>query len=52
MPSFQYTTFDIPGVFESIFTNPNYFWWCLDYSGLFGCVVGGGAAVNAGCVHS
>ncbi|KAI0684656.1 cellobiose dehydrogenase [Cytidiella melzeri] len=40
------TKFDIPGVFESMFTDPNPFWWCKDVTVFAGCLLGGGTSVN------
>ncbi|KAJ7472253.1 cellobiose dehydrogenase [Mycena galericulata] len=40
------TKFDIPGLFESMFTDPNDFWWCKDVTVFAGCLVGGGTSVN------
>jgi cellobiose dehydrogenase (acceptor) len=49
--SFQYTKFDVPGLFESLFSDPNVFWWCKDVLVFAGCVVGGGSAINGGQVQ-
>ncbi|KAI0036403.1 cellobiose dehydrogenase [Vararia minispora EC-137] len=43
---YNYTKFDIPGLFESMFTDPNTFWWCKDITVFAGCLVGGGTSVN------
>ncbi|EJD48894.1 cellobiose dehydrogenase [Auricularia subglabra TFB-10046 SS5] len=40
------TRFDVPGLFESMFTG-NTFWWCKDTNFFAGCLVGGGTSVNA-----
>ncbi|EKM53326.1 uncharacterized protein PHACADRAFT_259608 [Phanerochaete carnosa HHB-10118-sp] len=40
------TKFDIPGLFESLFTDPDDFWWCKDVTVFAGCLVGGGTSVN------
>ncbi|KAJ7103732.1 cellobiose dehydrogenase [Mycena epipterygia] len=40
------TKFDVPGLFESMFTDPNDFWWCKDITVFAGCLVGGGTSVN------
>nr|Q01738.1 RecName: Full=Cellobiose dehydrogenase; Short=CDH; AltName: Full=Cellobiose-quinone oxidoreductase; Flags: Precursor [Phanerodontia chrysosporium]AAB61455.1 cellobiose dehydrogenase [Phanerodontia chrysosporium]AAB92262.1 cellobiose dehydrogenase [Phanerodontia chrysosporium]AAC49277.1 cellobiose dehydrogenase [Phanerodontia chrysosporium] len=40
------TKFDIPGLFESLFTDSNPFWWCKDITVFAGCLVGGGTSVN------
>ncbi|KAF8201091.1 cellobiose dehydrogenase [Mycena galopus ATCC 62051] len=40
------TKFDVPGLFESMFTDPNDFWWCKDIDVFAGCLVGGGGSVN------
>lgn len=42
------TKFDVPGLFESMFTDPNPFWWCKDVNSFAGCLVGGGTAINGG----
>ncbi|KAG9127672.1 hypothetical protein FRC07_011056 [Ceratobasidium sp. 392] len=39
------TRFDIPGVFESMFSGDQY-WWCDDVNTFAGCLVGGGTAIN------
>ncbi|RDB26778.1 Cellobiose dehydrogenase [Hypsizygus marmoreus] len=41
------TKFDIPGLFETMFTDSNPFWWCNDISVFAGCLLGGGTTVNA-----
>jgi len=43
----NYTKFDVPGLFESLFTDSNAFWWCKDITVFAGCLVGGGGSVNA-----
>nr|BAD36748.1 cellobiose dehydrogenase [Irpex lacteus] len=40
------TKFDIPGVFESMFTDSNPFWWCKDVTVFAGCLIGGGTSIN------
>ncbi|KAF7303779.1 Cellobiose dehydrogenase [Mycena indigotica] len=40
------TKFDVPGLFESMFTDANDFWWCKDITVFAGCLVGGGTSVN------
>nr|AAC32197.1 cellobiose dehydrogenase [Trametes cinnabarina] len=40
------TKFDIPGLFESMFTDPNPWWWCKDTNFFAGCLLGGGTSVN------
>ncbi|KAI0338409.1 cellobiose dehydrogenase [Trametopsis cervina] len=40
------TKFDIPGVFESMFTDANPFWWCKDVTVFAGCLLGGGTSIN------
>ncbi|TCD65251.1 substrate-specific activator of APC-dependent proteolysis [Steccherinum ochraceum] len=40
------TKFDIPGLFESMFTDANQFWWCKDVTVFAGCLLGGGTSVN------
>ncbi|KAH9919454.1 cellobiose dehydrogenase [Epithele typhae] len=40
------TKFDVPGLFESMFTDPNAFWWCKDITYFAGCLLGGGGSVN------
>ncbi|CAK5262202.1 unnamed protein product [Mycena citricolor] len=40
------TKFDVPGLFESMFTDPKEFWWCKDITVFAGCLVGGGTSVN------
>ncbi|CCO28171.1 Cellobiose dehydrogenase Short=CDH [Rhizoctonia solani AG-1 IB] len=39
--------FDIPGLYESMFSSESPpFWWCDDIQASTGCLIGGGAAVN------
>ncbi|THG94036.1 hypothetical protein EW026_g7350 [Hermanssonia centrifuga] len=45
-PGTNLTKFDIPGLFESLFTDSNDFWWCKDVTVFAGCLVGGGTSVN------
>ncbi|KAG8746293.1 hypothetical protein FRC11_012797 [Ceratobasidium sp. 423] len=40
------TRFDIPGLYESMFSASSPYWWCDDVQVGAGCLVGGGAAVN------
>ncbi|KAF8176479.1 cellobiose dehydrogenase [Pholiota molesta] len=40
------TKFDVPGLFESMFTDSNDFWWCKDVTVFAGCLLGGGMAIN------
>ena len=42
----QLTKFDIPGLFESLFTDSNPFWWCKDVTVFAGCLLGGGTSIN------
>ncbi|KAJ7779829.1 hypothetical protein B0H16DRAFT_726606 [Mycena metata] len=42
------TKFDIPGAFETLFSDTNEYWWCNDISVFAGCLLGGGGSVNAG----
>ncbi|KAK7434183.1 substrate-specific activator of APC-dependent proteolysis [Stygiomarasmius scandens] len=42
----QLTKFDVPGLFESMFTDSNSFWWCKDISVFAGCLIGGGTSIN------
>ncbi|KAG8909001.1 hypothetical protein FRB99_000104 [Tulasnella sp. 403] len=41
-----YTRFDVPGLFEAMFSSSNPWWWCNDISVFAGCLIGGGAAIN------
>ncbi|KAJ8508326.1 hypothetical protein ONZ45_g9386 [Pleurotus djamor] len=43
-----FTKFDVPGLFESMFTDGNPFWWCRDINVFAGCLLGGGTAINGG----
>ncbi|KAJ3740086.1 cellobiose dehydrogenase [Lentinula detonsa] len=43
---YDLTKFDIPGLFETLFTDSNEFWWCNDITVFAGCLVGGGTSVN------
>ncbi|CAE6451933.1 unnamed protein product [Rhizoctonia solani] len=38
--------FDIPGLYESIFSAASPYWWCDDVKAGAACLMGGGAAVN------
>ncbi|KAF9447344.1 hypothetical protein P691DRAFT_821966 [Macrolepiota fuliginosa MF-IS2] len=40
------TKFDIPGLFETMFTDSNPFWWCKDVNSFAGCLLGGGTSIN------
>ncbi|THH28872.1 hypothetical protein EUX98_g5306 [Antrodiella citrinella] len=40
------TKFDIPGLFESMFTDANPWYWCKDITVFAGCLLGGGTSVN------
>jgi len=40
------TKFDIPGLFESMFSDSNPWWWCKDISVFAGCLIGGGTSIN------
>ncbi|KAG9018158.1 hypothetical protein FRB90_012066 [Tulasnella sp. 427] len=40
------TRFDVPGLFEAMFSSSNPYWWCNDISVFAGCLIGGGAAIN------
>ncbi|KAA1477787.1 hypothetical protein DENSPDRAFT_867739 [Dentipellis sp. KUC8613] len=40
------TKFDIPGLFESMFTDSNPWYWCKDITVFAGCLLGGGTSVN------
>ncbi|KAJ1308933.1 hypothetical protein OPQ81_004617 [Rhizoctonia solani] len=40
------TKFDIPGLFESMFSGSLPYWWCDDIQPFAGCLIGGGAAIN------
>jgi len=42
------TRFDVPILFSSMYTAPDPSWWCSDVTSLSGCLIGGGASVNAG----
>ncbi|KAF9447347.1 hypothetical protein P691DRAFT_782546 [Macrolepiota fuliginosa MF-IS2] len=42
----NYTKFDVPGLFETMFTDSNPFWWCKDITSFAGCLLGGGTAIN------
>ncbi|KAF5366213.1 hypothetical protein D9758_005728 [Tetrapyrgos nigripes] len=42
----QLTKFDVPGLFETMFTDPNSFWWCKDINVFAACMVGGGTSIN------
>ncbi|KAF9561718.1 cellobiose dehydrogenase [Agrocybe pediades] len=40
------TKFDVPGLFETLFSDSNPFWWCKDVNVFAGCLLGGGTAIN------
>ncbi|THH08850.1 hypothetical protein EW146_g8858 [Bondarzewia mesenterica] len=40
------TKFDVPGLFESMFTDSNPWYWCKDITVFAGCLLGGGTSVN------
>ncbi|KAI0777591.1 cellobiose dehydrogenase [Trametes elegans] len=40
------TKFDVPGLFETLFTDTNPFWWCKDINVFAGCLLGGGTSIN------
>ncbi|KAI0055786.1 cellobiose dehydrogenase [Artomyces pyxidatus] len=40
------TKFDIPGLFESMFTDSDPWYWCKDITVFAGCLLGGGTSVN------
>ncbi|KAF9525707.1 cellobiose dehydrogenase [Crepidotus variabilis] len=42
------TKFDTPGLFETMFSDDNSFWWCKDITVFAGCLLGGGSAINGG----
>ncbi|KAJ7594442.1 cellobiose dehydrogenase [Mycena floridula] len=42
------TKFDVPGLFETMFTDSNAFWWCKDVTVFAGCLMGGGTSINGG----
>ncbi|KAF9524951.1 cellobiose dehydrogenase [Crepidotus variabilis] len=42
------TKFDTPGLFETMFSDSNSFWWCKDITVFAGCLLGGGTAINGG----
>ncbi|PBK88946.1 cellobiose dehydrogenase [Armillaria gallica] len=44
----QLTKFDVPGLFETLFTDSNPFWWCKDVNTFAGCLIGGGTSINGG----
>nr|WFD55757.1 cellobiose dehydrogenase [Coprinellus micaceus] len=44
----NYTKFDVPGLFETMFQDNNPFWWCKDINVFAGCILGGGTAINGG----
>ncbi|EGN94368.1 hypothetical protein SERLA73DRAFT_77778 [Serpula lacrymans var. lacrymans S7.3] len=40
------TKFDIPGLYESMFSDPNPWYWCKDITVYAGCLLGGGTSIN------
>ncbi|KAF9004636.1 hypothetical protein BDQ17DRAFT_1390151 [Cyathus striatus] len=42
----NFTKFDVPGLFETMFTDSNSFWWCKDITVFAGCLLGGGTSIN------
>ncbi|KAI0320478.1 cellobiose dehydrogenase [Amylostereum chailletii] len=42
----ELTKFDIPGLFESMFTDSNPWYWCKDITVFAGCLLGGGTSIN------
>ncbi|KAG6918085.1 substrate-specific activator of APC-dependent proteolysis [Tephrocybe rancida] len=40
------TKFDVPGLFETMFSDENPFWWCKDITVFAGCLLGGGTTIN------
>ncbi|KZP28042.1 hypothetical protein FIBSPDRAFT_1039750 [Athelia psychrophila] len=42
----ELTKFDVPGLFESMFTDPNSWYWCKDITVFAGCLLGGGTSIN------
>jgi len=38
------------GLLETMFQDSDPFWWCKDINVFAGCLIGGGAAINGGCV--
>ncbi|KDQ06595.1 carbohydrate-binding module family 1 protein [Botryobasidium botryosum FD-172 SS1] len=46
-PGTNLTKFDVPGLFESMFSGQNTFWFCKDVNVFAGCLIGGGTSVNA-----
>ncbi|KAH9475934.1 substrate-specific activator of APC-dependent proteolysis [Psilocybe cubensis] len=42
----NFTKFDVPGLFETMFSDGNPFWWCKDVNVFAGCLLGGGTAIN------
>ncbi|KAH7920130.1 hypothetical protein BV22DRAFT_823461 [Leucogyrophana mollusca] len=42
----QLTKFDIPGLFESMFSDTNPWYWCKDITVFAGCLLGGGTSIN------
>ncbi|KAH8103281.1 cellobiose dehydrogenase [Cristinia sonorae] len=40
------TKFDVPGLFETMFSDPNPYWWCKDITVFAGCLLGGGTSIN------
>ncbi|KAF5354114.1 hypothetical protein D9756_007316 [Leucocoprinus leucothites] len=42
----NFTKFDVPGLFETMFSDSNPFWWCKDVNSFAGCLLGGGTSIN------
>ncbi|KAH7911765.1 putative cellobiose dehydrogenase [Hygrophoropsis aurantiaca] len=40
------TKFDIPGLFESMFSDSDPWYWCKDITVFAGCLLGGGTSIN------
>lgn len=40
------TKFDVPGLFESMFSDSNPWYWCKDITVFAGCLLGGGTSIN------
>ncbi|RDB26844.1 Cellobiose dehydrogenase [Hypsizygus marmoreus] len=43
---YNLTKFDVPGLFETMFSDGNPFWWCKDINVFAGCLIGGGTSIN------
>lgn len=44
------TKFDVPGLFESMFSDSNPWYWCKDITVFAGCLLGGGTSINGAYV--